>query len=76
MDPIEELSFLAVRYNIGLHVDCCLGGFLVPFMEDAGFPIPPFDFRLKGVSSVRQSSMSVCISSLHLHTRTLSLSIV
>jgi sphinganine-1-phosphate aldolase len=52
MDPIEELSFLAVRYNIGLHVDCCLGGFLVPFMEDAGFPIPPFDFRLKGVSSI------------------------
>mmetsp|Transcript_59900 Transcript_59900/g.188077 ORF Transcript_59900/g.188077 Transcript_59900/m.188077 type:complete len:551 (+) Transcript_59900:35-1687(+) len=52
IDPIEEMSKLAMRRNIGLHVDCCLGGFLVPFMEKAGFPIPKFDFRVEGVTSI------------------------
>lgn len=33
MDPIEEVSKLAVSYDIGLHVDACLGGFLIPFIE-------------------------------------------
>ena len=40
------------RYDVGLHVDACLGGFLIPFMEDAGFPLPPFDFRLPGVTAI------------------------
>ncbi|KAK8087029.1 hypothetical protein PG994_002003 [Apiospora phragmitis] len=35
-----------------LHVDCCLGSFLVPFLEKAGFETEPFDFRLKGVTSI------------------------
>eukprot|EP00163_Fabomonas_tropica_P000706 TRINITY_DN10485_c0_g1_i2.p1 TRINITY_DN10485_c0_g1~~TRINITY_DN10485_c0_g1_i2.p1 ORF type:complete len:617 (-),score=181.46 TRINITY_DN10485_c0_g1_i2:242-2092(-) len=52
IDPIPELSALAVKYDIGLHVDACLGGFLVAFMDEAGYPLTPFDFRLKGVSSI------------------------
>ena len=28
------------------------GGFLVPFMEEAGYPLPPFDFRVEGVTSI------------------------
>ncbi|KAI9292141.1 PLP-dependent transferase [Neoconidiobolus thromboides FSU 785] len=52
IDNIEGLSKLAKKYNIGLHVDCCLGGFLVPFMEEAGFNLPLFDFRLEGVTSI------------------------
>lgn len=52
VDPIEELGALALQKRVGLHVDCCLGGFLVPFMEEAGFPIRPFDFRVKGVTSI------------------------
>lgn len=43
---------LAVRYNIPLHVDACLGGFLIVFMDKAGYPLAPFDFRLKGVTSI------------------------
>jgi sphinganine-1-phosphate aldolase len=38
IDPIEELAVEAKRWNVGLHVDCCLGGFVVPFMEAAGYP--------------------------------------
>ncbi|KAJ8023088.1 Sphingosine-1-phosphate lyase 1 [Holothuria leucospilota] len=52
IDNVEEVSKLGERYNIHVHVDACLGGFLLPFMEKAGFPLPLFDFRLPGVSSI------------------------
>ncbi|KAK8743596.1 hypothetical protein OTU49_001150 [Cherax quadricarinatus] len=52
IDPIEEIAALGIKYNIPVHVDSCLGGFLIPFMEEAGYPLPLFDFRLKGVTSI------------------------
>lgn len=50
---------LAVRYNIPLHVDACLGGFLIVFMDKAGYPLAPFDFRLKGVTSISADTHKV-----------------
>ncbi len=52
IDPIDELSELAVKHNIGLHVDGCLGGFILPWGEQLGYDIPVFDFRLPGVTSI------------------------
>ncbi|KAF2351431.1 Pyridoxal phosphate-dependent decarboxylase [Trinorchestia longiramus] len=52
LDPIKEISELGLAYGIPVHVDACLGGFLIPFMKDAGFPLPPFDFSLPGVCSI------------------------
>ncbi|XP_005325998.2 sphingosine-1-phosphate lyase 1 [Ictidomys tridecemlineatus] len=53
IDPISEVAKLAVKYKIPLHVDACLGGFLIVFMEKAGYPLEkPFDFRVKGVTSI------------------------
>ncbi|CAG8662028.1 22077_t:CDS:2 [Cetraspora pellucida] len=52
IDDIPTLAGIADKYNIGMHVDCCLGSFLVPFLEEAGFPAQPFDFRIKGVTSI------------------------
>lgn len=53
MDDIEGLGKLASRYKIPLHVDCCLGSFIVAFMEKAGCgKLPPFDFRVPGVTSI------------------------
>ncbi|XP_035028429.2 sphingosine-1-phosphate lyase 1 isoform X1 [Hippoglossus stenolepis] len=52
MDPVEEVAKLAERYNLPLHVDACLGGFLIVFMAKAGYPLAPFDFRVKGVTSI------------------------
>ncbi len=52
IDPIEELSQLAQQHKIPLHVDACLGGFLLPFIEKNGGDIPLFDFRLPGVTSI------------------------
>ncbi|XP_053730188.1 sphingosine-1-phosphate lyase 1 isoform X2 [Synchiropus splendidus] len=52
MDPIEEVGKLAVRYNLPLHVDACLGGFLIVFMAKCGYKLAPFDFSVKGVTSI------------------------
>nr|CAG4648625.1 EOG090X051L [Polyphemus pediculus] len=52
MDPVEEIAALGLKYDIPVHVDACLGGFVLAFMEDAGYSIPRFDFRVKGVSSI------------------------
>ncbi|XP_023574219.1 sphingosine-1-phosphate lyase 1 [Octodon degus] len=53
IDPIPEVAKLAVKYRIPLHVDACLGGFLIVFMEKAGYPLEkPFDFRVPGVTSI------------------------
>lgn len=52
IDPIEELSTIALEHNIGLHVDGCLGGFILPWGERLGYDIPVFDFRLPGVTSI------------------------
>ncbi|KAL5018188.1 hypothetical protein ScPMuIL_003910 [Solemya velum] len=52
VDPMEDIANLGKQYNIPVHVDCCLGGFIVPFMEKAGFSIPIADFRLEGVMSI------------------------
>ncbi|KAI9250288.1 sphingosine-1-phosphate lyase [Sporodiniella umbellata] len=51
-DDIVGLGKLAKKHNIGLHVDCCLGSFIMPFLEKAGFPTTPFDFRVEGVTSI------------------------
>lgn len=52
IDPIEELSELAREHGIGFHTDGCLGGFILPWAEKLGYPVPPFDFRLPGVTSM------------------------
>ncbi len=52
VDPIEQLSELAREHQLGFHTDACLGGFILPWAEKLGYDIPPFDFRLPGVTSI------------------------
>ena len=52
VDPIEELAALAEAGEIGFHTDACLGGFVLPWAERLGAPVPPFDFRVSGVTSM------------------------
>jgi sphinganine-1-phosphate aldolase len=52
VDPIEELSEFAFERGIGFHTDACLGGFVLPWAERLGYPVPRFDFRLRGVTSM------------------------
>jgi glutamate/tyrosine decarboxylase-like PLP-dependent enzyme len=52
IDPIGELSQLALDRGVGLHVDGCLGGFILPYGQELGYDIPVFDFRLPGVTTI------------------------
>ncbi|MCS7139583.1 MAG: aspartate aminotransferase family protein [Candidatus Nezhaarchaeota archaeon] len=52
IDPIKDLAEIAKDKNLWLHVDACVGGFVLPFMEKLGENIPVFDFRIDGVSSI------------------------
>ena len=52
IDPLEDLSDIALKHDIGFHVDGCLGGFILPWIEKLGYDIPTFDFRLPGVTSM------------------------
>lgn len=52
IDPIPALSELARERNISFHVDACVGGFFLPFVEKLGREIIPFDFRNPGVTTI------------------------
>ena len=52
IDPIEKLGELAKAHGIPLHVDACVGGYILPFIEANGIELPIWDFRVPGVTSV------------------------
>jgi glutamate/tyrosine decarboxylase-like PLP-dependent enzyme len=52
IDPIDEMSELALSRGIGFHVDACLGGWILPFGRELGYDIPVFDFRVPGVTTI------------------------
>jgi len=52
IDPIPELAALAASTGASMHVDACMGGFVLPFMELNGEAIPPWDFRVEGVTTI------------------------
>jgi sphinganine-1-phosphate aldolase len=52
IDPIEALGELAIARGIGLHVDGCLGGFILPFGRELGYDLPAFDLSVPGVTSM------------------------
>ena len=52
VDPISELAEVAEDRGIGMHVDSCLGGFMLPFVKKLGYEVPDFDFSIPGVTSI------------------------
>jgi glutamate/tyrosine decarboxylase-like PLP-dependent enzyme len=52
IDPIAELGELALEHDLGLHVDGCLGGFILAWADDLGYAHPPFDLSVPGVTSI------------------------
>jgi len=52
VDPIEQMGQIALERGIGLHVDGCLGGFILPWGQELGYDIGLFDFRIPGVTTI------------------------
>ncbi len=52
VDPVAQIGEVAKKNKLLFHVDACMGGFMLPFLEDLGYEIPEFDFRVPGVTSI------------------------
>ncbi|MEQ8858902.1 MAG: aminotransferase class V-fold PLP-dependent enzyme [Pseudomonadales bacterium] len=52
VDPIPAIAELALSVGANCHVDGCMGGFVLPFAERLGREVPPWDFRVEGVTSI------------------------
>jgi len=52
IDPIPDLSKVCLDKDIYLHVDAAFGGFIIPFLNEIGYNLPEFDFKLDGVCSM------------------------
>ncbi|MBS1176257.1 MAG: aspartate aminotransferase family protein [Proteobacteria bacterium] len=52
IDPIEAMGAVAQKHGIPMHVDACVGGFILPFMAMNGVVLPPWDYRVPGVTSM------------------------
>ena len=52
IDPMEELGEIALKHDILLHADCCVGGMYLPFARELGYDIPAFDLSVPGVTQL------------------------
>ena len=52
VDPVTDLAALAAEHGAGCHVEACIGGFVLPFLERLGHDVPPWDFRVPGVTEI------------------------
>ncbi|WP_109355583.1 pyridoxal-dependent decarboxylase [Sphingorhabdus sp. EL138] len=52
IDPVEELGAVAVEHDLWLHVDACVGAYILPFFRELGEEIPPYDLSVPGVRSM------------------------
>lgn len=52
VDPVAEVAAVAERVGVPCHVDACMGGMVLPFLERLGEPVAPWDFRVPGVTSI------------------------
>lgn len=52
VDPIGEIGALALERDLLLHVDGCMGGFLLPYFRRLGGDFPDFDWTVPGVTSI------------------------
>ncbi len=52
VDPVADLAALALERDALCHVDSCIGGFMLPWVERLGRAVPPWDFRVPGVTSI------------------------
>ena len=52
IDPIREIGQLALKHDLLLHVDACVGGYLLHNFRKLGVDVPGYDFAVPGVTSI------------------------
>jgi glutamate/tyrosine decarboxylase-like PLP-dependent enzyme len=52
VDPIPEIAAIAHRRGLWMHVDACVGGYVLPFAKKSGVGLPDFDLGVPGVCSI------------------------
>lgn len=52
VDPIEAFGAIAIDHDLWLHVDACVGGYILPFMRELGEAIPDYNLSVPGVRSM------------------------
>ena len=52
VDPVEEVAAVCKRWGVPVHVDACVGGMMLPWVEKLGREVPRWDFRVPGVTSI------------------------
>ena len=52
IDDVTPLASFAAERRINCHVDACMGGVTLTYMERSGHDVPHWDFRVDGVTSI------------------------
>ncbi|WP_433256538.1 pyridoxal phosphate-dependent decarboxylase family protein [Streptosporangium sp. CA-135522] len=52
VDPVAEMAAIASERGVLCHVDACVGGWLLPWLREAGAQVPPFDLSVPGITSL------------------------
>ncbi|WP_033221638.1 pyridoxal phosphate-dependent decarboxylase family protein [Kitasatospora phosalacinea] len=52
VDPVAEIAAAAAGRGLPCHVDACVGGWLLPWLAEAGAEVPAFDLSVPGVTSL------------------------
>ncbi|WLP88545.1 aminotransferase class V-fold PLP-dependent enzyme [Gordonia sp. NB41Y] len=52
LDPVAAVAPVAAARGVAVHVDACIGGWVLPFWESGADAVAPWDFRVAGVTSL------------------------
>lgn len=52
IDPVTDIAAAASARGVRVHVDACIGGWVLPYLRRLGEPVPAFDLSVPGVTSV------------------------
>ena len=52
VDPVADIAALALERGANCHVDACMGGVTLPYLERLGVPVTPWHFSVEGVTSI------------------------
>ena len=52
IDPIAAIAAIGAERGISVHVDACMGGVVLPYLERSGHVVPPWNFAVEGVTSM------------------------